>query len=299
MKTIFNLTKRNIKMFFKDKGMFFTSMITPLILLVLYATFLAKVYKDTFISNLPEGFEVSNNLINGLVAGELFSSLLAVSCITVAFCANLLIVQDKVNGARKDFLITPVKESHLSLSYYLGTLFTTLIVSLVATIVCFIYVAFSGWYISFVDVLLIFLDIFMLTMFGTALASIVNSFLSTNGQASLVGTIVSAGYGFICGAYMPISQFGQGLQHVLSFLPGTYGTSLLRNHALNGVFKEMATQGFSLEVIEKIKDSIDCNLYFFNNKVEIYAMYLILIGSIILLLGAYVLINMLRKKKKV
>ena len=39
-------------------------------------------------------------------------------------------------------------------------------------------------------------------------------------------SIVSAGYGFICGAYMPISQFSEGQQKVLSFLPGTYGTSM-------------------------------------------------------------------------
>ena len=30
--------------------------------------------------------------------------------------------------------------------------------------------------------------------------------LTTQGQLSAVGTIVSAGYGFICGAYMPISN---------------------------------------------------------------------------------------------
>ena len=40
---ILTLTKRNIKLFFKDKGMFFTSLITPVILLVLYATFLAGI----------------------------------------------------------------------------------------------------------------------------------------------------------------------------------------------------------------------------------------------------------------
>ena len=33
------LIRRNCKLFFKDKGMFFTSLITPVILLVLYATF--------------------------------------------------------------------------------------------------------------------------------------------------------------------------------------------------------------------------------------------------------------------
>lgn len=35
------LVARNVKLYFKDKGMFLTSLITPVILLVLYATFCA------------------------------------------------------------------------------------------------------------------------------------------------------------------------------------------------------------------------------------------------------------------
>ena len=297
MKTFLTMTKRNIKMFFKDKAMFFTSLITPIILLVLYTTFLGKVYRNSFMSNMPEGFNIPESIVNGTVSGQLFSSLLAVSCVTVAFCANMLMVTDKVTGARKDFCITPVKRSTLAMSYYVGTLITTLIVSIVGTIACFIYIAISGWYMSVADVFLILLDIIMLTIFGTALSSIINMFLSSQGQISAVGTVVSSGYGFICGAYMPISQFGAVLQNILAFLPGTYGTSLLKNHALRGVYREMSTQGFPPEVIEGIKDSIDCNIYFFNHKVGVGAMYGIMIGSIVLLLGVYVFINYLRKER--
>lgn len=296
MKTFVSMTKRNVKMFFKDKGMFFTSLITPAILLVLYATFLAKVYRDSFSSNLPEGFEVSKSLISGMVGGQLISSLLAVSCITVAFCSNLLMVQDRVNGVRKDFNISPIKKSTLALSYYVGTLITTLIVGFVSVGICFVYIACVGWYLSFADVMLVLLDIVLLSMFGTILACIVNVFLTSSGQASAVGTIVSSGYGFISGAYMPISQFGIGLQRILMFLPGTYGTSLLRNHALRGVYKKMAGANFPLDVIEGIKDSVDCNLYFFGNKVGTGTMYGVLIASIIVLVGVFVLINKFRKK---
>lgn len=299
MKTFSSMTKRNVKLFFKDKAMFFTSLITPMILLVLYMTFLAKVYRDSFAAAVPDGLELDAKLVNGMVGGEILSSILAVCCVTVAFCSNLLMVNDKVSGARKDLLISPTKKSTFALSYYVATLFSTLIISVVATVACFVYVACQGWYLSFVDVLLVFLDVFLLTMFGTALSSCVNVFLSTNGQASAVGTIVSAGYGFICGAYMPISSFGTGLQTVLGFLPGTYGTSLLRNHALAGVFREMAEQHYPADVIEKIKDSVDCNLYFFENKVSIGAMYGILIGSIVLFIGTYILINYLKNRKGV
>ena len=297
MTGLYNLTLRNAKLFFKDKGMFFTSLITPIILLVLYATFLANVYKDSFTSAMPAGLEISEKLINATVGGQLFSSLLAVCCVTVSFCSNMLMVADKVTGARRDLTVTPVKRSVVALSYYIATEITTLIICLIATGACFIYLANAGWFLSGTDILYILLDIFLLTMFGTALSSIINFFLSSQGQISAVGTVVSAGYGFVCGAYMPISQFGAGLQKVLSFLPGTYGTSLLRNHALRGVFAEMGDIGFPREIIDGIKDSVDCNLYFFGKNVSLSAMYVILAGSTAVLISVYILLNALCKKR--
>ena len=139
--------------------------------------------------------------------------------------------------------------------------------------------------------LLVLLDVVLLALFGTALSSCLIFPLSTNGQASAIGTIVSAGYGFVCGAYMPVSSFSPVLQKVIAFLPGTYGTALLRCHAMRGVFAEMRRIGFPAEAVSDIRDSVDCNLYFFENKVEFTAMYLILAGSILALIGLYVLLN--------
>ena len=39
MKAVFALIQRNRKLYFKDKGMLLSSLITPAILIVLYATF--------------------------------------------------------------------------------------------------------------------------------------------------------------------------------------------------------------------------------------------------------------------
>lgn len=47
MRTVFALIKRNRQLFFRDKGMLISSLITPIILIVLYATFLQNVYKDS------------------------------------------------------------------------------------------------------------------------------------------------------------------------------------------------------------------------------------------------------------
>ena len=296
MSMVLALIKRNIKLFFKDKGMFFTSLITPAILLVLYATFLGNVYRDSFEMNLPDTFKLSEKLMNGLVGGQLISSILAVSCVTVAFCSNFLMVQDKANGSIKDLRISPVKSSVLSLSYYVATLISSLLICFIATGICLVYIASVGWYMSVSNVLFLLLDVVLLVLFGTALSSIINFFLSSQGQISAVGTIISAGYGFICGAYMPISSFSEGLQKVLSFLPGTYGTALVRTHSMQGALSEMQNQGIPAEVVESIKDSLDCNLYFFGEQVSIPTMYLILGGTVAVLIAVYVLMNSFKKK---
>lgn len=297
MKTLLVLIKRNTKLFFKDKGMFFTSLITPAILLLLYATFLGNVYRGSFTSALPDGLSIPEKLINGCVGGQLISSILAVSCVTVSFCSNMLMVQDKVSGSIHDLTISPVKAPVLALGYYISTIISSLTVCLTAAAICLCYVGAVGWYLSVSDVLLLIADVVLLVLFGTALSSIINFFLSTQGQISAVGSIISSVYGFICGAYMPISQFADGLQRAISFLPGTYGTSLVRNHAMNGVFKEMSVQGFPEEVVEAIKDSVDCNLYFFESKVEIPQMYAILGITCIALIAIYIIMNTVKIKK--
>ncbi|MCI8611439.1 MAG: ABC transporter permease [Clostridiales bacterium] len=296
MRTCTALIKRNTKLFFKDKGMFFTSLITPAILLVLYATFLGKVYRNSFTSALPDVLKISDKLIDGCVGGQLISSILAVSCVTVAFCSNMLMVQDKANGCIKDFRTAPVKSSTLAMSYYFASLLSTLIICLTAAGICLAYLSVVGWYLTITDIALLLSDILLLVLFGTALSSIIHFFLSSQGQISAVGTIVSSGYGFICGAYMPISQFSEGLQKVISFLPGTYGTSLVRNHALRGVFAEMEKQGIPPAVVTEMQNSIDCNLYFGGSKVELSTMYIIIGGTAAVLIAIYILMNKLKSK---
>ncbi len=299
MKQTATLIKRNVKLFFKDKGTFFTSLITPIILLVLYVTFLYNVYEDSFRTSVPAGIPFDEECISGLVGGLLLSSLLAVSTVTVPFCANLCMVADKVSGARGDLSIAPVKPYKLAIAYYIATVCNGLIISFVATALGCTYLAFTGWFLSFGDVMLLLLDVVLLTLFGTALSSLICYPLTTQGQISAVGSIVSAGYGFICGAYMPMSQFSEGLRNALGFFPGTYGTSLLRNHALRGVCENLRVErGFPEAAIEGIQTVADCNPQFFERSVQIWQMYLIVAGAILLFLGAYIFLHILGEKKK-
>lgn len=289
------LTLRNIKLYFKDKMTFLVSLITPLILLVLFIAFLKSTYEDSILS-IIQGFDLDQSLIDAFTGGWLFSSVLATSCITVAFCSGMMVI-DKINKANIDFMVSPVKKSTLQLSYVLANLFSTFIITFVLLIVGLIYLACVGFYITFVDILLIVFGIIISSLFGTILANIIWTFTHSQGVVSGVCTFVSALYGFICGAYMPISTMGQGMQYVVSLLPGTYATVLFRQGFLNSVLNRMR-ETLPQEMINGIASGFDVKMSFFGHDVSTLALILVISISTIVLLGVFLFINKFKKKTK-
>ena len=292
-----SFTARNIRMFFKDKGTLISALISPLVILGLYILFLDGVLKDSFTSNIGD-LVVDAKLINGYIASYEVSSILATCTVTVAFVANMAMVNDKVSGVRTDLLITPVKKSVLTLGYYFATAIVTLAICYVTTGVGLIYIAASGWGMSGAQVAAVFLDVLLSSLFGTALSSVVCNFLRSRGAINAVSTIVSTVYGFICGAYYPISQFGKGIADVVMCLPGTYFTGLLRTHFMTGYFDKFVAAGFPTAAAEGVLDTLDAKMYFFGSAVPAWVMYLVAVGAVVLLVGLYVLINVIHKRKK-
>ena len=297
-KKLISLVARNTKCYFKDKFLFFVSMITPLILLVLFATFLRNVYIGSFKSSFPEGFTVNDRVLEGITGAWLMSSILSVSSVTVAFCSNVVMINDKIEGNVNDFRVSPVKGVTTSVAYFISNFFVTLIIMLCLMLIGHIYLACVGWYISVGDVFMIIVDILCGVLFGTLLAGVVESFISSQGGLSAVSTLVSSMYGFICGAYMPFSQFGEGLRNTLCLLPGTYGVGIMRNHYMSGYLSALADEGVPPEALNGIKENFDISIKVFGTEIPLGAMYGILLGACAVLLAAYVAIVIIKNKKK-
>ena len=133
----------------------------------------------------------------------------------------------------------------------------------------------AGWYLALSDVLLLLLDTVLLVLFGTALSSLVNGFLSTQGQLSAVGTIVSSCYGFICGAYMP----------------------LIRHRLMDGVFAALEADYLPAEAVETLREAFDGRLTLLGAEVTQPMMYAVLGAFTVLLLAACVLLHIRRGKR--
>ena len=196
-----------------------------------------------------------------------------------------------------DFYVTPVKRGQMAVAYYFANFFTTLLVCLIALCVSLLFLGKTGWYLTFRDIPYILLDVLGCVFFGTSLAAFVEQFVNTQGGISAVSTAVSSMYGFICGAYMPISQFADGIQKFVSFVPGTYGTVLLRNHFMHGAIAEL-TKDLPAEMTEELRRAFDNIIFFFDIEVSVGAQYAVLFGSSAVILLLYVLTSYLRKKKR-
>jgi multidrug/hemolysin transport system permease protein len=283
------LTKRHIAIYFKDRQTFFMSLLTPLVILVLYVTFLRSVYANSLVSSIPSAYSLPTEVVDSFTACWLVSSILGTTSVTLAFCSNVVMISDKIDKTTDDLNMAPVKKTIISLSYFLADIISTAIVCYAFLGLGFGYIAIVGWYLSVSDVLLIALDLLLCIMFGAILASIVEQFINTTGGASAVLTLISSMYGFLCGAYMPISQFAVGIQNFVAFIPGTYGTIIFRKYFLRGVLAE-AGKTLPSEYVEAIGKAFDTKIYAFGNEIPEADCFLILGVSIAVLLAVFVAI---------
>ncbi len=60
----------------------------------------------------------------------------------------------------------------------------------------------------------------------------------------------------------------------------------------------MEALGWPSEVLSDIRNSVDANVYFFGHSVSVGAMYAVLLGSVAVLLGVYILLHFFRERKK-
>ena len=66
---------------------------------------------------------------------------------------------------------------------------------------------------------------------------------------------------------------------------------------MSGAFAELEAIGFNSAAVDGMRDMVDSNIYFFDRKVPEAVMFLVLGGSVVLLIAIYVVINILKNRK--
>lgn len=291
------MTTRNIKVYMKDRMAIVLSMLTQIIVLGLYLLFLKSNYVDAINSYLT-GVEnlVSDADIEALVNSWLIAGVIGTSVVTVALNSLSVMVSDKQEKIDFDYNATPAKPYLIVLSYFSGAVVSTFFISSILLTAGLVFLAIGGLFLYTVtDILMLYGIVLLGSISGSIILMLFASFFKKNSTLSSFGILISVAIGFVIGAYMPVSQFGDSVQTVVNLVPGSHIAGMLRNvlmtpaidninDALGGIDKGAFAQ--------EIESTFALNLNIFNESV---GMNFMLVYSLIAI-AVFLVLNLVSYK---
>ena len=246
MRGILGFIKRNVLLFFKDWQSILFSLLTSIIVLVLYLLFL----KGTFVSAIQSAMEQYPGLASMVPQKDidmfanlfLLSGILGSAMISVPFSCITVVVKDRANKVDYDILATPMKRGQIIFAYFVSAVLTSILLNSIILAVGLIGIRMQGnMYLNISQVIKAFSIVALGSISASAIFMIVVLFFKTVSACEAFFGILSAASGFVIGAYIPISQFSNEVQTVCNLFPASQITIMLRNILLNGLLEHVNT----------------------------------------------------------
>ncbi len=213
------LVERHLKLFVRDRWAVFFSLLSILIVLMLFMLFLREAFVlDADIDGLDR-----------LVHSWIISGVLMLSTVTVPLGFLGIMIRDIDSGTINDFLVAPIKRSHIVLSYLLaalliGTAFSTFNL-VIGQLYMFIRFGFLLAPLSWLWTLLV---IVLATSLFASLFFFIVTYVKTPNAHGTMQTLVGTLIGFLVGLYVPLGNLGNVIRNILSALPTLQVASLFR-----------------------------------------------------------------------
>ena len=244
MRGILGFIKRNVLLFFKDWQSILFSLLTSIIVLVLYLLFL----KGTFVSAIQSAMEQYPGLASMVPQKDidmfanlfLLSGILGSAMISVPFSCITVLVKDRANKVDYDILSTPLKRGQIIFAYFVSAVLTSTLLTDIILAVGLIGICIQGnMYLNISQVVKVFSIVALGSISASAIFMIIVLFFKTVSACEAFFGILSAASGFVIGAYIPISQFSNEVQTVCNLFPASQITIMLRNILLNGLLEHI------------------------------------------------------------
>ena len=298
MRGILGFIKRNLLLFFKDWQSILFSLLTSIIVLVLYLLFL----KGTFVSAIQSAMEQYPGLASMVPQKDidmfanlfLLSGILGSAMISVPFSCITVLVKDRANKVDYDILATPMKRGQIIFAYFVSAVLTSILLNSIILAVGLIGIRMQGnMYLNISQVVKVFSVVALGSISASAIFMIVVLFFKTVSACEAFFGILSAASGFVIGAYIPISQFSDGVQTVCNLFPASQITIMLRNILLNGLLEHINT---SLQGVDQGMFVLSLKEYFtfqaklFNGYLDMNKMLEYILGVILFCTVAQIMI---------
>ena len=305
MRGILGLIKRNLLLFFKDWQSILFSLLTSIIVLVLYLLFL----KGTFVSAIQRAMEQYPGLASMVPQKDiamfanlfLLSGILGSAMISVPFSCITVLVKDRANKVDYDILATPMKREQIIFAYFVSAVLTSTLLTDIILAVGLIGIRMQGnMYLNASQVVKAFSIVALGSISASAIFMIVVLFFKSVSACEAFFGILSAASGFVIGAYIPISQFSNGVQTVCNLFPASQITIMLRNILLNGLLEHINTSLAGTDqgmFVLSLKEYFTFQAKLFNGYLDMNKMLEYILGVILFCIVAQIVIYSVSYKK--
>ena len=298
MRGISGLIKRNLLLFFKDWQSILFSLLTSIIVLILYLLFL----KGTFVSAIQSAMEQYPGLASMVPQKDiamfanlfLLSGILGSAMISVPFSCITVVVKDRANKVDYDILSTPLKRGQIIFAYFVSAVLTSILLNSIILAVGLIGIRMQGnMYLNISQVIKAFSIVALGSISASAIFMIVVLFFKTVSACEAFFGILSAASGFVIGAYIPISQFSNEVQTVCNLFPASQITIMLRNILLNGLLEHVNTSLAGMDqgmFVLSLKEYFTFQAKLFNGYLDMNKMLEYILGVILFCIVTQIMI---------
>lgn len=222
-----SLAKRHLQVFFRDRGAVFFSLLSPLILFLLYFLFLG----NTTMVNLENAAAgVSKEKLSLFLDSWVYAGIVMTAAVTTGLAALGVFVSDRESGRFSDFAVSPIPRWKVVLSYLLSTMTVSLIMTTIVYIVAQAHLSIQSGSLPALSEVAQVVGCYALIAFSLgAVSSLVVTFLKSDAAFSAVSIIVGTGIGFLAGIYVPIGVLSSGVASTLNALPFAQSAYLMRD----------------------------------------------------------------------
>ena len=298
MRGILGLIKRNLLLFFKDWQSILFSLLTSIIVLVLYLLFL----KGTFVSAMQSAMEQYPGLVSMIAEKDidmfanllLLTGILGSAMISVPFSCITTLVRDRANKVDYDILATPMKRGQIIFAYFVSAVLSSTLLTGFILAIGLVGISLQGdTHLNGIQLVKAFAVVALGSISASAIFMIVVLFFKSVSACEAFFGILSAASGFVIGAYIPISQFSNGVQTVCNLFPASQITIMLRNILLNGLLEHINTSLAGVDqgmFVLSLKEYFTFQAKLFNGYLDMNKMLEYILGVILFCTVAQILI---------
>lgn len=288
------LVKRNIRIYLRDKGAVFFSLLSMVIVIGLMLFFLGDMNIDSitrFLGEIPgRDAEADKKNAELLVLLWTCAGIISINAVTVTLASLSTMIKDKTTSKINSIYTAPVSRTKITAAYITSACISSVIVCFITLAVTEIYCVLQGAEVFSLTAHLSLIGMIIVNSFTySALMYLIALLSKTEGAWSSIGTIIGTLVGFLGGIYIPIGGLGTEIATVMKCLPVIYGSSMFRLVMTEDIMAK-TFEGVPAEAISEYSEAMGISLNAFGFDVSALGSVIILAvcGVVFLAVGAAV-----------